>query len=400
MNVRVDYALERQIEQTEQQARGEDVKAAIAAALGYLRSGKRGNRRGGQRLVHLLEVARLRATEDDEWQVVRLLQDALDYCEGRSSKPEFEERFLLFQDGARKKSNLNLFRGVMRATSQYVEGCGREILEGRPDITADELLRELVSLAADGAFAEAPDDRPGRYRVVRGRAEMALWLEQVFRNRIDVEDPAEAARAVATSPDALAVLADEDHAQMILRAAELKRQAAGLDELRRIAEDPAASEADLHLLLRQNIWIFGGRFLGEAAERRLTAGNELDIPLIRADGALHVVELKRSMQVRALVKRHRNAWVPTAEVHDAVGQAINYLVSLDEERHEIRRRFGIETRRADALVLIGHPKVQPDVSEEDINDTLRTLNSHTNRVEVLTYKDLIDSAERALLGMK
>ncbi len=227
---------------------------------------------------------------------------------------------------------------------------------------------------------------------------MALWLERIFRNRVDVEDPAEAARAVVTSPDALAVLASEDQARLVLRAAELKRQVAGLDELRRAAEDPEASEADLHRVLRANIWIFGGRFLGEAAERRLTAGNELDIPLIRADGALHVVELKRSMQVRALVKNHRNAWVPTAEVHDAVGQAINYLVSLDEERHEIRRKFGIETRRAAALVLIGHPKVQPDVPEEDINDTLRTLNSHTNRVEVLTYKDLIDSAERALLG--
>ncbi len=104
------------------------------------------------------------------------------------------------------------------------------------------------------------------------------------------------------------------------------------------------------------------------------------------------------MQAGALVKRYRNAWVPTAEVHDAVGQAINYLVALDEERHEIRSKFGIETRRASATVLIGHPGSQPDVPEEEIYDALRTMNSHTSRVEVLTYKDLIDSAERTLKG--
>jgi hypothetical protein len=275
---------------------------------------------------------------------------------------------------------------------------GHEILESEPDISAGDLLRGLVSLTADGQFADAPDDRPGRYRIVRGRAETALWIERVFRNRIDVEDPAEAARAVVTSADALSLLAEEDQAQVILRAVELKRQATGLEELRRAAEDPEASEADLHRILKENIWIFGGRYLGAAAERRLTAGNELDIPLIRADGALHVVELKCSMRVRSLVKRHRNAWVPTAEVHDAVGQAINYLVALDEDRHYIREKFGIETRRAGALVLIGHPKVQPEISEEEINNALRTMNAHTGRVEVLTYKDLVDSAERSLMG--
>ncbi|MFB7295580.1 hypothetical protein [Streptomyces rubiginosohelvolus] len=83
-------------------------------------------------------------------------------------------------------------------------------------------------------------------------------------------------------------------------------------------------------------------------------------------------------------------------MHDAVGQAINYLVGLDENREKIRRELGIETRRASAVVLIGHPEVQPDVPEQDINEALRTFNSHMSRVEVLTYKELIDNAERSL----
>lgn len=399
MNVRADWALELQIEQTRKQTRHEDVRAAVAAVLLHLKGGKQGHRRGGRKLVGLLEVARLRASEENEWQAVRLLQDALDYCEGRALKPEFEERFRLFQDGKRNEVNLDYIRRTFWVMSRYVEERGREILSNRPNATADELLHELVSLTAEGQFADAPDDQPGRYRIVRGRAEMALWLERAFRNRIDVDDPAEAARSVVVEPGALAVLADEDHSEMILRAAELKRQAAGLGEVRRVAEDPGASESDLHRVLTENVWVFGGRYIGAAAQRRLTAGNELDIPLVRADGALHIVELKRSMRARALVKRYRNAWVPTAEVHDAVGQAINYLVSLDEDRHNIRKTFGIETRRASALVLVGHPRLHPEIPEEEINDALRTLSAHTGRVEVLTYKDLIDSAERTLKGV-
>lgn len=59
---------------------------------------------------------------------------------------------------------------------------------------------------------------------------------------------------------------------------------------------------------------------------------------------------------------------------------------------------GIEARRASATVLIGHPALHPDIPEEQLNDVLRTLNTHVNRVEALTYKALVDNAERALGG--
>ncbi len=50
----------------------------------------------------------------------------------------------------------------------------------------------------------------------------------------------------------------------------------------------------------------------------------MDIPRIRGDGTLHIVELKLSMGLRgSLVKKHRGCWVPTSEVHDAVSQAVN-----------------------------------------------------------------------------
>ncbi|WP_185301286.1 hypothetical protein [Streptomyces finlayi] len=66
------------------------------------------------------------------------------------------------------------------------------------------------------------------------------------------------------------------------------------------------------------------------------------------------------------------------------------------KKERIYEEFGIDTHRASALVLIGHPMSQPEVTEKEINDALRIHTSHLNRIEVLTCQELIDSAERAL----
>jgi hypothetical protein len=60
-------------------------------------------------------------------------------------------------------------------------------------------------------------------------------------------------------------------------------------------------------------------------------------------------------------------------------------------------------RRVFAIVIIGHPEHVTEVDrngqrvdESVINDAIRTYNSHLSRVEVRTYKDFVDAAERSL----
>ncbi|MFD8820628.1 Shedu anti-phage system protein SduA domain-containing protein, partial [Streptomyces sp. NPDC059627] len=351
-------------------------------------------------LVRLLEEARGAAVAAGEWQVVRLVQDAIEYAEGRILRHDFEDRYRLFGDGQRRESHTGFLGSTMKAMHQWLVDSGREFLADRPDAGIEEFLEHFRAQGEDAMFLQAPEDRPGRYVIPRGQAETALWLERIIRSRrVDIEDPAAQARRIAASPEALALLAADDQGLLVLQAAELRRRAVRLKELRTVVEDRTATEADLQQALEGQYWIFGGRFVGEAAQRRLVPGDELDIPLIRGDGALHVVELKRAMSLKSpLVKRHRNAWVPAAQVNEAFGQAINYLTGLDENRDRIRTELGIETRRASALVLVGHPALHPDVPEEEINEALRTFNSHIARVEVLTYKELLDNAERSLAG--
>jgi hypothetical protein len=81
---------------------------------------------------------------------------------------------------------------------------------------------------------------------------------------------------------------------------------------------------------------------------------------------------------------------------DAVGQGANYLVGRDENRQRLREEFGIETWRTSAIVLIGHPSIPSSVPEESVTEALRIFNTQVNRVEVLTYEELVDKAERSL----
>lgn len=83
-------------------------------------------------------------------------------------------------------------------------------------------------------------------------------------------------------------------------------------------------------------------------------------------------------------------------VHDAVGQMVNYLRAFDERRIDILDEHGIEVRRAHGTVVIGHPMFQPDPGEDVINEVLRTYTSHLSRIDVMTYKQLVDGAERTL----
>ncbi len=105
-----------------------------------------------------------------------------------------------------------------------------------------------------------------------------------------------------------------------------------------------------------------------------------------------------------LIQKHRNHWIVGDDVHEAVGQAMNYLRWLDEAGATLetmyRKELGQEydMSRAFATVVIGHPdhlKVE-GVDSERVRRTLRNYNAHLSRLQVVTYQDLADDAERAL----
>jgi hypothetical protein len=201
--------------------------------------------------------------------------------------------------------------------------------------------------------------------------------------------------AMTRAPGIADALSQADGARLLIDAVALHGQRRALGSIERVAEDPASSEPDIQRELEGNWWLFGGKFISKANRRSLTVLDQLDIPLIRADGSLYVVELKKA-NIPGLIVEHRNHWVVGRDVHEAVSQGMNYLRALDEQRASILADLEVEARRSSALVVIGHPKFAEAGTGEQINETLRTYNSHLARIEVVTYQDLLGGARRAL----
>lgn len=146
MSVRSDLSLDLQLKRVLDTAVHPEVKAALASARTHMNKGSGGHRRGGQVLVQLLEAVRSRAADVGEWQVVRLVQDSLDYAEGRILQPDLNDRYRLFQDGVR---NTNLQRGVgnvLRIGFTFAAETSREYADANPEAGADDLIAYFGSL--------------------------------------------------------------------------------------------------------------------------------------------------------------------------------------------------------------------------------------------------------------
>ncbi|MEV5885741.1 Shedu anti-phage system protein SduA domain-containing protein [Streptomyces sp. NPDC052020] len=202
--------------------------------------------------------------------------------------------------------------------------------------------------------------------------------------------------ALERSPEAAASLGEMDEVQFLASALQRARRQRDLDDLRAAVEDHKSQEGDLQKLIQRMTWIFGGEFLPGTARRNLTQRDELDLALLRPDGSLHGVELKRAT-IEKLVIAHRSHMIPGPKVHEAVCQAANYLRELDENRAQILASLGVDCRRASMTVVIGHNKfVTTKATAKEVNETIRTYNSIHSRVTVITYDQLVDNAQRTL----
>lgn len=183
----------------------------------------------------------------------------------------------------------------------------------------------------------------------------------------------------------------------------LKRRRSLLKRLREITADPDTPESAVQDAIGKHYWLFGGQYQGILPRRDGMPLHQHDIPLVCSDRSIHVVELKRPGA--KLVTRHNSTQlIVSTAVHEAVSQCMNYIRMLDQTGatmqtvHRNELGFDVDYLRAKATVVIGNPDHVDiaGVTREMVDQTIRSYNAHLSRVQVLTYADLIDSAERTL----
>jgi hypothetical protein len=251
------------------------------------------------------------------------------------------------------------------------------------------------------SFLQADVARTGRYRVVDTDSPSGIVLGLLRNGDVDSQALTEALVRHGNVGELVGLLAASDEGLSAARSAVVARRRDLVTKLQTVIQDPTKTETHVQRLIGAAYWIFGGRYVGVASRRNLIPLDQHDIPLLGADGTLHIVELK-GPSIPKLVRTHRNHWIVGDDVHEAVGQAMNYVRAFDElgaglsthYRNELGQEY--DMRRVFATVVIGHPKHVRVVDERTIQQTIRCYNAHLSRVEVMTYKDLADTAERAL----
>lgn len=189
---------------------------------------------------------------------------------------------------------------------------------------------------------------------------------------------------------------------MAAQLAVIERRRQIVSGLIKLSLDDKVNETRMQKAIGSHYWIFGGQYIGMAARRDLMPLDEHDIPLICADGSLEIFELKGPES--RIVKQHRNHLIVSSEVHEAVSQCIGYLRTIDEmgaalrTLHQNELGLDYDYRRARGVVVIGHQDraKAAGVTRASVDQAIRSYNAHLSRVRVVTYADLLESAERML----
>jgi hypothetical protein len=254
------------------------------------------------------------------------------------------------------------------------------------------------------AFLHNDVARTGRYQVVDVDSPGAALLELLRSNEIDPQSLVDALRRHTNVEHVVALLADSDVGMSAAQSVVLERRRELVAHLRRLVDNFASTETQVQKLIGNAYWIFGGRYVGVAERRTLAMLDQTDIPLLGSDGTLHIVELK-GPSVDKLITRHRNHWIVGPAVHEATAQAMNYLRGLDEQGLALSKMYSNELgqtydmSRVFATVVIGHSDHHraAEATRDVVASTLRQYNAGLNRVEVITYDQLVESAERPLV---
>ena len=297
-----------------------------------------------------------------------------------------------------------LWFGRSRETISHVEFHGRDWNRSGNDWTETVARRWYCRDAEVDALREfltAELSAVGEYSLASADGALGVLLKHMREGRVGPGIIAALAGQLTEQVELVSTLDEIEGVQLLGMAFNLRRHREFTERFEDLVRDPTSTEPQLQAVLEDNWWLFGGNYVARVDRRNLTLLDQFDIPLLRADGVLHVIELKKA-NVRGAVRRHRKHCIVGPEVNSAVGQAANYLRSVDEQRHLIGGEHKIECRRAFASVIVGYPahNEQSDVTPGEFREAIRTYNSHLSRIEVLTYEDLIDAARNTIRSLE
>ncbi len=225
----------------------------------------------------------------------------------------------------------------------------------------------------------ASDDMQQMFRAISASQENRDLMSQILAWLTRDPETRAGLSELAATQDARTLVAAMNHARL----------SQALDHFKRMV-DQNLDEICYQKFLQDNHWIFGGEYNELLIHRNIVKNVQLDFPALRtADGYLEIIEIKRPIKDR-LFRKNGKTFTETKPVADAITQTDDYLSRIDREAFQLESEDGLDVEKVRGKVIIGR-----DIDDVQMN-SLRRLNARTNRIEVMTFDQLIAIAERIL----
>jgi hypothetical protein len=158
------------------------------------------------------------------------------------------------------------------------------------------------------AFLQVEVGATGRYRLVDSTSPQASLIDLLSSGGVDVDALVEAIIAGGNVGELVRALSRSADGLAAAESAVIAERRELVVRLQGMVRDPSTTETDMQAVMGDSHWLFGGRYVGVADRRNLAILDQHDVPLLGADGTLHIVELK-GPNVPRLVRRHRNHFI-------------------------------------------------------------------------------------------
>jgi hypothetical protein len=138
--------------------------------------------------------------------------------------------------------------------------------------------------------------------------------------------------------------------------------------------------------------MFGSEYSELLPRRTWTRDHELDYMLRRTvDDYLEIVEIKTAFSDPLFIHdASHDSYHPSSKLSPVIGQVMRYIEDVERHRDSILAKDHADTLKIRARAIVGR-----DGSTEQ-RAALHNLNAHLNRIEIITFDQLLRIAERVL----
>lgn len=175
-------------------------------------------------------------------------------------------------------------------------------------------------------------------------------------------------------------------------AARFVKHKLAYDQLKLLVDSEHTSENMFQNLLSENPWMFGSEYSELLDRRTWTRDDNLDFMLRRtSDNYLEIIEIKTPF-IGPLFRHDKShdSYYPSSKLSLVLGQVMRYISEIERSRDSILSKDECDTLKIRARIIVGLDGIP--VQQE----TLRNLNAHLHRIEVITFNQLIRIAGRVL----